>query len=259
MSAKFLCRFVARAVSAFLAFGVVAALPVAAQTYKVIYEPPGTNDGAANPNSGVVTQGRNGDMYFTSVAGGSALYGTLFDVTPGGKGGVVDSIGYFVVSGATLGTDGNFYGTNQDGGPGGGCGFSGCGQVYKVTPAGDETILYNFTGEGDGSSPQSAPIQASNGVFYGTTSSDGGTDQSTAYSVSSTGTFKTLHTFTQAEGYQIQQGLIQATDGNFYGTAYYGGTNGFGTIFRMTPAGTVTVLYSFAGNASNDGANPCCA
>jgi uncharacterized repeat protein (TIGR03803 family) len=27
----------------------------------------------------------------------------------------------------------------------------------------------------------------------------------------------------------------------------------------MTPSGTVTVLHSFAGNASNDGANPCCA
>jgi uncharacterized repeat protein (TIGR03803 family) len=259
MSAKFVCRFVAKIIRGCLVFGVFGGLLAGAQTYKVIYEAPGTDAGVANPDSRAVTQGRNGNMYFTSVAGGSLGDGTLFEVTPAGKAGIVASVGYFVVSGATLGSDGNFYGTNQDGGPGGGCGFSGCGQVYKVTPAGAETILYNFTGEGDGSSPQSAPIQAANGIFYGTTSSDGGTDESTAYEITSSGTFKTLHTFAQSEGYNIEQGLIQASDGNFYGTAYYGGANGLGTIFRMTPSGVVTVLHNFVGNAGNDGANPCCA
>jgi uncharacterized repeat protein (TIGR03803 family) len=256
MSAKFVYRFVSRMAKGCLAVGALGGLLAGAQTFKVIYEAPGTDDGIANPSGRVVTQGRNGNLYMTSSSGGTVNYGTLFEVTPAGSAGIVNSIGYFVVSGATLGSDGNFYGTNQDGGPGGGCGFSGCGQVYKVTPAGVETVLYNFTGEGDGSDPQSAPIQASNGIFYGTTVAGGAGSASTAYSVTSGGAFKTLHTFATSEGYSIGAGLIQASNGDFFGTAMYGGANGLGTVFEMTAAGTLTVLHSFAGS---EGANPCCA
>jgi len=224
-----------------------------AQEFKVLYDATGGN-AISNPASRVVTQGREGDMYFTAQNGGS-FYGSLFKVSPAGAADIVNDIGYFVVSGATLGTDGNYYGTNQDGGPGGGCGFSGCGQIFKVTPAGVETIVYNFTGLGDGSGPQAAPIQATNGVFYGTTPAGGANGASTAYSVTSNGTFKTLHTFAESEGQQVQAELVQGTDGNFYGTAVNGGANGLGSVFKMTPAGAVTVLHSFAGS---DGQNPCC-
>jgi uncharacterized repeat protein (TIGR03803 family) len=165
----------------------------------------------------------------------------------------------FPNGGGTLGTDGNFYVTDQDEGPGGNCGFSGCGQVLKISASGVETVLYNFKGEGDGSSPQSSPIQAANGVFYGTTLGDGSNDgSSTAYSITSAGAFKTLHVFTSAEGASIGAELLQASDGNFYGMAQYGGANGDGSIFKMTPTGTVTVLHSFNGINNLDGSGPCC-
>lgn len=230
-----------------------------AQTYKVIYNAESANAGIENPASRVVTQGHDGDMYFTSVNGGT-FYGTFFKTAASGSTTIVYPVQGFPTSGGTLGTDGNFYVTDQDEGPGGNCGFSGCGQVLKISANGTETVLYNFKGESDGSSPQSAPIQAANGVFYGTTLNDGESDgSSTAYSITSGGAFKNLHIFDGAtEGSNVGAELLQASNGDFYGTAYYGGANGDGTIFKMTPTGTVTVLHSFNGVNNADGSNPCC-
>jgi uncharacterized repeat protein (TIGR03803 family) len=257
MSRRF-SRFVPASISlvALLAFTLAgAALPAQAQTYTKLYDVPG-GSGISNPDSMAVAQGRDGDMYATSPYGGTD-YGTLFKFTPSGTVSIVNDspIGYFVVSGVTLGTDGNLYGTDQDGGPsGGGCGFAGCGQIYKVTPAGAETVLYNFTNTaGDGYDPQSAPIQATNGKFYGTTPYSAGNYISVAYSITSAGAFSTVHTFANSEGQNVYAGFVQGSDGNLYGVAQTQGANGFGTIFKMTTAGVVTVLHSFD---AVDGENP---
>jgi uncharacterized repeat protein (TIGR03803 family) len=247
-----------RLIAVFVAAMVVliltlAATPAQAQTYKVLYVVPAGSGEISNPGGQAATQGRNGANYFGSYYGGTASYGTLFEITNSGTATIVYPVGSFTASGATLGTDGNFYGTDQDGGPGGNCGFAGCGQVYKITPKGVQTILYNFTGYADGADPQAAPIEATDGNFYGTTPISSGNYISTAYSVTANGAFKTVHTFTAAEGQNIYAGLVQATDGNFYGVAESGGANNDGTIFRMTPKGTVTVLHNFAGS---DGARP---
>jgi uncharacterized repeat protein (TIGR03803 family) len=231
----------------------VAAIPAQAQTYKKLYDAP-AGTGISSPEAQAIAQGRDGSMYTTSPYGGTD-YGTLFKVTPSGKVTVVNNtgVGYFVVSGVTLGTDGNFYGTDQDGGPtGGGCGFSGCGQLYKVTPKGAETVVYNFTNSTtDGDDPQSAPIEGTDGKFYGTTPYSAGYYISIAYSITSGGKFSTLHTFTNAEGQNVYAGLVQGTDGNFYGVAQTQGANGFGTIYKMTPSGTVTVLHNFTSTDGN--------
>ena len=57
-------------------------------------------------------------------------------------------------------TDGNFYGITTQGGP------ANLGMVFKLTPAGDFTVVHAFdAGEG---SPQSF-LQGIDGSFYGTT------------------------------------------------------------------------------------------
>jgi uncharacterized repeat protein (TIGR03803 family) len=65
--------------------------------------------------------------------------------------------------GLIQGSDGNFYGTATTGG----AGYE--GTIFKITPAGVETVLYAFTGGADGSGPN-ALIQGSDGYLYGTTS-----------------------------------------------------------------------------------------
>ncbi len=246
-------RTVAANVAAMVVLALaVAAIPAQAQTYTLLYTNPG-GIGVSNPTDQAIAQGRDGNLYATSTYGGTD-YGTFFKFTPAGAVTVLnDTVGGFVASGVTLGTDGNFYGTNQDLGPtGGGCGFSGCGQVYKMTPAGVETVLYNFTNSAtDGYDPHSAPVEATNGKFYGTTPYSAGLYISIAYSVTSTGTFSTVHTFANSEGQDVFAGFVQGTDGNLYGVAADQGANGYGTVFKMTTAGVVTVLHSFTGSDGN--------
>ncbi|MGB9197421.1 MAG: choice-of-anchor tandem repeat GloVer-containing protein, partial [Terriglobales bacterium] len=229
-----------------LALGLVLASQVQAQTYTplVNFSTNQGGNGIANPSSQIVTQGEDGEMYFTSVNGG--FYGTFFKVSLGGTPKVLNDVGYYPNGGATLGTDGYYYGVTFNQG--------GWGTIWKVSKAGEETILYTFIGNGDGKNPVSSPIEGTNGLFYGTVPYGGANNYSTAYSISSKGQFTLLHTFDPtSEGQQVQANLVQGTDGNFYGMAPYGGANGDGTIFKMTPTGTVTVLHNFSGT---DGETP---
>jgi uncharacterized repeat protein (TIGR03803 family) len=139
-------------------------------------------------------------------------------------------------------SDGNFYGTTSQGGA------SGNGTVFKITPSGVESILYSFAGgTTDGSQPQAALIQASDGNFYGTTSQGGASNNGAVFRISPTGVESILHAFagSATDGSNPQAALLQASDGNFYGTTNFGGLAGFGTVFMITPAGVETVLLSF--------------
>ena len=79
-------------------------------------------------------------------------------------------------SSLVLGNDGNFYGTTSNGGisqPR--CTFNGvveCGTVFRITPGGTLTTLYNFCSQpncADGWGPQAALVQGPDGNLYGTT------------------------------------------------------------------------------------------
>ncbi len=219
--------------------------------------------GPQNPNDQAITQGRDGELYLWTPGGDGgaqnctvtycgALFkisttGTvtdLFDQSNNNCGVVYCGNGTF--GGLILGSDGNFYGSTRYGGT-----TSNAGTIFKMTPTGTVTPLYNFTAGSDGSHPYASPIQASNGTFYGTTDSE--SNNSTIYSITSSGTFKTLHTFTGSDGQAVYAPLVQGTDGNFYGTASSGGTTNNGVIFKMTSSGTVTVLHNFTGT---DGSAP---
>jgi uncharacterized repeat protein (TIGR03803 family) len=67
-------------------------------------------------------------------------------------------------AGVSLDSAGNLYGTTEDFGSGH------FGVVYKVDPAGHETVLYSFTGRhGDGADPKAGVVLDSAGNLYGTT------------------------------------------------------------------------------------------
>ena len=158
---------------------------------------------------------------------------------------------------ATLvqGLDGNFYGTTEFGGP------NEAGTVFKITPTGTLTTLYTFPDFSDGCNPGAGLVLGSDGNFYGTTVTCGGTSSGcpfgcgTVFKITPAGELTTLHTFDATDGYQPEAAMIQGANGNFYGTTELGGTNGFGTVFEMTRAGRITTLHSFAGYPA-DGAYP---
>jgi uncharacterized repeat protein (TIGR03803 family) len=156
-------------------------------------------------------------------------------------------------------TDGNFYGTTYWGGPN----QSTFGTVFKMTPSGTLTTIYNFCSLPnctDGFNPYDALVQASDGNFYGTTL-NGGTNCNggcgTVFKITPAGVLTTLHNFAGPDGSNPYAGLVQANDGNFYGTTLYGGANQEGAVFKITPSGTFTTLYSFCGQPGcPDGSYP---
>jgi len=158
------------------------------------------------------------------------------------------------------GRDGNLYGTTYDGGDPTCSDTSGCGTVFKVTPAGTLIRLRLFEST-DGANPGAQLLLANDGKFYGTTLRGGADGYGTVFNITPRGTLATLHSFNATDGAMLFGGLIQASDGNFYGTTYQGGNlacnapYGCGTVFEVTPAGVFRTLYTFTGYP-NDGAQP---
>jgi uncharacterized repeat protein (TIGR03803 family) len=163
-------------------------------------------------------------------------------------------------------SQGNFYGTTSFGGGGdafGGCGIAtgGCGTVFKLTPAGTETVLYTFAGGTDGGTPESGLVMDAQGNLYGTTYQGGAVTCGcgTVFKVTPGGTESVLHTFTGgADGVKPHGTLIRDSKGNLYGTTFYGGNPnvfyGPGTVFEVTPEGSELILYNFL--ALGDGFGP---
>jgi uncharacterized repeat protein (TIGR03803 family) len=183
-------------------------------------------------------QGADGNFYGTTAGG------EVYKITSSGD---YTSLGAYAPSYAPLfqATDGNFYGTIAWGGKG--------GSVFKMTPKGILTTVYNFDAK-HGSDSEAPVIQASDGNLYGTTRSGGSNGGGVAFKLTLRGAITVLHNFGAGDdgSEPFYAGLVQATDGNFYGVTFKGGTMGYGVIFQITPAGTYSILYNFDG--ANGGA-----
>jgi uncharacterized repeat protein (TIGR03803 family) len=162
------------------------------------------------------------------------------------------------------GIDSNFYGTTSQGGSGSGCVYNGpCGTVFKMTPEGSLTTLYNFSAGSNGANPGAALIQGTDGDFYGTTGNNGGVALpssccGTVFKITTSGTLTTLYGFSGSDGAMPASALVQGTHGSFYGTTSKGGAYSSGTVFSITPTGTLLTLHSFCAQISPcpDGLNP---
>jgi uncharacterized repeat protein (TIGR03803 family) len=263
---KSVLRFPASTLAAFL-LCFASAITSPAQTFTTLLTFDGGNKGSG-PGYGSLVQGLDGNLYGVTQAGGRFIAGrcgcgTVFKVTPGGTLTILHTFngddGQEPFAGLALATNGDFYGTTRLGGPT--SGSYGDGNVFKVTPDGKFTALYDFTGYSTGIYPLGSLLQASDRSLYGTTSW-GGSGRNyyvgTAFKVSSAGTLTTLRSFGGPVGYNPEAALIEASDGNFYGTTPLGGAycvtaSGCGTVYRMTPDGTMTPLHSFDGT---DGSSP---
>ena len=229
-----------------------------------LYSFTGGNDGGTS--SAALIQASDSNLYGTTTAGGASGSGTVFRADTSGNITTLYSFsasGYFVgPSNLIEGADGYLYGTTS----GGGANLQ--GEVFKMDLAGNLTVLYSFTGAADGGVPMAGLIQASDGLFYGTTSGGGANGLGEVFKIDSAGNLTVLYSFTgAADGENPNAGLIQAGDGDFYGTTDYGaapacsmvseaGTvTGCGAVFQMDPSGHLNSLYQFAGGSS-DGSNP---
>jgi uncharacterized repeat protein (TIGR03803 family) len=150
-------------------------------------------------------------------------------------------------AGLTRDAFGNFYGTTVV------VGAFGAGVVFKLDPAGEETVLHSFTGGADGGFPQySNLILDQLGDLYGTTTNGGSTacffGCGVVFKLSATGEETVLHSFTGVDGAFPFSGLVRDAAGIFYGSTAAGGPfPADGVVFRLTPAGNLDVLHIFSG------------
>jgi uncharacterized repeat protein (TIGR03803 family) len=209
------------------------------------------------PYAGLIMD-KAGNFYGTTYAEGTHLFGTVFKVTPSGKETVLYSFGShsgdgtFPYAGLVMDTKGNLYGTTTAGGA------NGVGTVFKLTPAGTETILHSFSQSGDGYSPIAGLVIDTEGNLYGTTPAGGANFSGTVFKVTRAGKERVLYSFCPQsgcpDGSHPMAGVIRDTNGNLYGTTSGGGAYVSGTVFELTPTGTETVRYSF--NPAVDGYQP---
>jgi uncharacterized repeat protein (TIGR03803 family) len=121
----------------------------------------------SNPNASLI-QATDGNLYGTTSGGGSGGNGTVFQMSLSGT---LNT--FYAFAGGDTGsgptglieaTDGNFYGTTV----GGGNTIHSSGIIYQLTPAAVLTVLWDFA-QATGCNPKAPMVEATSGLFYGTT------------------------------------------------------------------------------------------
>jgi uncharacterized repeat protein (TIGR03803 family) len=221
-------------------------------TEKVLYSFTGSAvspvDGA-EPEAGLFLNTTSGVLYGTTYAGGTAGFGTVFQVVPAGGGKWTEKVLYSFtgladggnpVAGVTQATSQVLYGTTYTGGAlAGSTAGGGFGTVFELVPAAGgvwtETVLYSFGGT----------------VASPTNGTDGSDPESGV----------TLHYVKTANGTSIVLYGSTFWAGSSTGCPLGGYAAGCGTIFSLTSPTTsgtpwtFAVLYTFTGTGI-DGAHP---
>jgi len=155
--------------------------------YNVLYNFCSLAGCADGKNPTGLVQGADGNLYGLA-GGGTHNSGTLFKISLAGAlatlydfcslGGCPDGSG--PIGSVIQAVDGNFYGATNSGGT------SFVGTIFKITPAGAQTTLYNFCSQPsctDGLVPYAGLLEDTNGIFYGATNNGGTNLDGTLYSL----------------------------------------------------------------------------
>jgi uncharacterized repeat protein (TIGR03803 family) len=211
--------------------------------YSVIYEFGSTNIYDAAGPIGPLTIDSSGNLYGTTFGGGLYGYGAAFKLSPSG-GTWTDTVLYnFPLDygeapypwGVALDHSGNLYGATTYGGA------YNVGTIYKLRPQvgyWNRTILYTFSGNDDGATPQGGLVVDSSGALYGTNANGGSYGHGNVYKLqAANGRWKetVLHSFTGSDGSAPDTGVIRDQLGNLYGTTTIGGADNLGVAFEITP------------------------
>ncbi len=262
------------ALAALLAVGADLAKPAYAQTFSVIHNFSGGQDGAA-PMAGLTADGA-GNFYGSAARGGDAGTcggagcGLIFRLAKGNSGWILTPLYRFAggddgaspQANVVFAADGSLTSSTFLGG--GTCDQNpeGCGTVLKLQPPASacktalcpwtETVLYRFKGN-DGAGPLGAIVFDQAGNLYGAATAGGLRNGGTIFELTPSGSEWTGRVIYSPYGYP-RSGAVFGSDGNLYGSDFSGG-NGQGSVYQLTPAGSGwlgTDLYTFA-NASDGG------
>src|ERR1700722_1642394 len=135
--------------------------------YTLLYSFKGGATDGQSPNAGVLFDSA-GNIYGTTFGGGQSNAGVVYKISAGGVESVLHSFGRNGADGSNpysslIKAKGAFYGTTLQGGSANG------GTIYKITAAGVETVVHQFTGGADGFNPYGALLLGKDKALYGTT------------------------------------------------------------------------------------------
>jgi uncharacterized repeat protein (TIGR03803 family) len=235
----------------------------------------------SKPQDGVILD-RQGNLYGTAPAGGSAGEGVAFELTDYSARRDENVLinfdstnGISPIAGLISDQVGNLYGTTIRGGEYGG------GTVFELARVGEswkERVLYSFCAAGfpsckDGFGPYAGVVFDASGNLYGTTGQGGGnrcgeTTCGTIFKLARIKGGKWKHTVLYAfpkpeDGSFPTGGVVVDKAGNLYGATVAGGmgrcsAGGCGVVYKLAPSGTnkkwtYSVLHKFNGG---DGGQP---
>ena len=264
-------RLAFRITMTFATVALLAATSVASE--KVLHNFGISGADGQHPYAGLVLDS-SGNLYGTTVMGGSQNEGAVFQTSPNGSGGWTTKILYSFGSVANDGQQphsvlvfdgsGNLYGTASAGGS------EGYGTVFELTPNGSggwrEVTLHNFgILDTDGIYPYAGLVFDGSGNLYGTTSKGGSEGRGAVFQLTPNGsggwTEHVIHNFGVArnDGQHPYGSLIFDRSGSLYGTTNIGGSEGEGAVFELTPDGSggwsERIIHNF-GVGENDGLYP---
>jgi len=234
--------------------------------YKVLHRFGGFRRGDGQTPTGSLALDGTGNLFGTTITGGSKGWGMVFELSPGAtgwsetilhnfQGAPVD--GAQPPDGMVFDSSGNLYGLTTAGGVlNDNCPY-GCGTVYELSPNGGgwtESVLYSFSGGSDGAfpgclykgcgTPYGAIVTLQDGNIYGTASFGGNapaySGDGVVFELSPSGDQwmeQVLHTFTSSPDGQLPLGgVVFDGNGNLYGTTVNGGkgTND-GIVYEVSP------------------------
>lgn len=253
--------------TAILLFAVAATGSARAQTYSLLHTFTGGGDGAC-PITGL-TAGPGGSFYGTTSGCGTGS-GNVFKLKQMGAGWILNTLYRFQggsdgsdpAGRVAIGADGTLYGTTFAGGSGYGVCHGGCGTIYHLVPQvrapltalslWNETVLYRFSGSGDGGGPKDDLTLDQAGNLYGT-----GYYPGVVYELMPNGGNWTEAVLYSPGNYNAWGGVIFDSAGNLYGVSAFGGDFGLGAVYQLSPSPTGWIeqtLYSFTGQG--DGETP---
>lgn len=193
----------------------VSPTPASTPVESVLYSFQGGSDGSS-PRSALI-MGANGNLYGTTYYGGAMNYGTVFKITSQGQETILYSFqggndGANPLAGLILDATGNLYGTTYEGGG------KDTGTVFKISPQGQEIILYRFQSGFDARNPAAGLIMDVNGNLYGTTAGGGSNYSGAVFKITPQGeetVLYSLHLF-ENDGAHPVASLIMDANGNLY-------------------------------------------
>jgi uncharacterized repeat protein (TIGR03803 family) len=212
--------------------------------FQALYTFTGGADGGW-PAGDLITD-KSGNLYGTTSVGGPNGAGTVFKLAPNGTESVIYHFtgatdGDLPMSSLLMDKQGNLYGVTEIGGA------NGLGNVFKVTPDGVETTLYNFgASASDGANPICQLIWGQHQELLGTTVNGGANHYGVVFKVTLDGKASILHAFTGDDGRFPHGGLVMDKAGNVYGDTFNAGAGSSGTIYRIDTKSAFSVLYTLS-------------